>query len=69
MTRAADLLIPILIVNGKEDMPDVLKKAEKFASLAPNVSLEVIENAGHIINLEKPEAFNELVLAFLAQLQ
>ncbi len=69
LTRAADLLIPILIVNGKEDMPDVLKNAEKFASLAPNVSLEVIENAGHIINLEKPEAFNELVLAFLAQLQ
>lgn len=59
---------PILIINGTADLPDIHTNSATFAERAPNVSIEEVEDAGHIVNLEKPAQFNELAQKFLGSL-
>jgi pimeloyl-ACP methyl ester carboxylesterase len=41
--------------------------AKEIDALIPNSQLKIIEGAGHLINIEKPKIFNELVLNFLCK--
>jgi len=66
--RAEELTMPILIVNGSEDVVDILDNSEEFAGLAKNVRIELIQDAGHIVNMEKPEEFNDLAMKFIKTL-
>jgi len=34
--------------------------------LIPNSKMETVSGAGHMLNLEKPNEFNDLLLRFLA---
>src|SRR3977135_967322 len=60
---------------GKPNAPEALRpkmghNAELATALAakmPNASTEVIPNAGHLVFLEAPSKFNELMLGFLAK--
>jgi len=60
---------------GKPNAPEALRpkmghNAELATALAakmPNASTEVIPNAGHLVFLETPEKFNQLMLTFLAK--
>lgn len=59
------IVVPTLIVVGAEDTltpPDV---AQAMASRIPNARLEVIAGAGHLANLERPDAFNAALRSFL----
>ena len=52
---------PTLIVWGKNDIETPLKEGEKIAKLIPNAKLEIIEDAGHHVFLDKPlEFINEI---------
>ena len=55
--------VPTLIMVGREDLPRPVAEAERMARLIPGAQLRVIENAGHISNLEKPE----VVIGHLAE--
>jgi 3-oxoadipate enol-lactonase len=57
--------IPALVAYGERDMVDFREGAEAMADALPDARLEVIEGAGHLSPLEKPEAFRELLLGFL----
>jgi len=39
-----------------------------MADAIPNARLEVLPGAGHLSNLESPEAFNQALESFLARL-
>ena len=55
---------PTLYIMGEEDhmfLPPVRKIVQKFE----RSYLEVVENSGHVVNIDKPEQFNNLSLAFL----
>ncbi len=57
-------LIPILFISGRQDhlfIEDVKKMAEREL----NGKLEIIENCGHVVNIEKAELFNEISIEFL----
>jgi pimeloyl-ACP methyl ester carboxylesterase len=41
--------------------------ARALAAKMPNANAEVIQNAGHLVFLDAPARFNELMLAFLAK--
>jgi pimeloyl-ACP methyl ester carboxylesterase len=41
--------------------------AKALAAKMPNASAEVIPNTGHLVFLEAPVKFNELMLGFLAK--
>lgn len=60
-----DIVIPTLILVGEEDLLTPIGDAEVMANAMPNARLEVIRGAGHLSNLEQPQAFNAALLEFL----
>ena len=63
--RADAIRVPTLVLCGGEDRvtPPVLSR--ELARLIPGAQLELVEGAGHLSNLERPEPFNTLVGAFI----
>ena len=62
--RSVDINIPTLYLMGEEDylfLPAVKKMAEKHRVS----SLVVVENCGHVVNVEQPLFFNETVIKYL----
>jgi pimeloyl-ACP methyl ester carboxylesterase len=60
--------VPTLIVVGDEDTLTPVEESRKMQVAAANAELVVIPAAGHLPNLEQPEAFNGALRRFLAQL-
>jgi proline iminopeptidase len=60
---------------GKPNAPEALRSkmghnaelAKQLASQMQSGHAEVIENAGHLVFLDEPARFNELMLAFLTK--
>ena len=63
--RAHDIRVPTLVVCGTEDKVTPPALSTALTQLIPGARYEPIEGAGHISNLEQPEAFNTLVGAFI----
>jgi pimeloyl-ACP methyl ester carboxylesterase len=63
--RQVELDIPTLYVMGEEDymfLPSVRKVVESHYRSS---QLFVIQNCGHVVNVEQPNAFNTAVLSFI----
>ncbi len=58
---------PALVLVGEHD-DAYLQAAEVMAAKLPKARSEVVPGAGHILNIEQPEAFDRLVVEFLAKL-
>jgi pimeloyl-ACP methyl ester carboxylesterase len=56
---------PTLVTVGAEDELTPVALHRAMHSAIPGSRLEVIEGAGHLANLEQPEAYNEALLEFL----
>lgn len=56
---------PTLITVGREDVLTPIALHESMRAGIPGARLEVIERAGHLANLENPEAYNEVLREFL----
>lgn len=54
-----------LVVMGDQDHV-FFKAAQKFDEVQQNVTLQVIENCGHIVNIEQWKAFNDMAITFLS---
>jgi len=63
------LEIPALVLVGEADYGDFHALGDRIASTLPNARRETIEGAGHLPSLERPEAFDAVVLPFLATLR
>jgi pimeloyl-ACP methyl ester carboxylesterase len=63
--RIKDCGVPTLYVMGSEDHM-FLPSISKLVKNHPSSQLSVVENCGHVVNVEQPEVFNSVVLAFLA---
>jgi 3-oxoadipate enol-lactonase len=64
-TRLGDLRMPTLVLVGDRDVRDFQELAERFAREIPSARLEVIEGAGHLPSLERPDEFDRLLAEFL----
>ena len=64
-----DVLVPTLILVGSEDQLTPPKEAETLRREIRGSRLEVIENASHLSNVERPEEFNRALKTFLDELQ
>ena len=60
--------VPVLVLVGEHDGPAPPDVAAAMADAIPNARLEVLAGAGHLSNLEAPEAFNQAVESFLARI-
>ena len=60
--------VPTLVIVGDEDVPTPVAEARALAALIPGSRLEILTQAGHVSNVERPAAFNTVVSEFLASL-
>jgi pimeloyl-ACP methyl ester carboxylesterase len=63
--RLREIRVPTLLVVGDRDVPEIQAIVRILQKGIPHVRKVVIAGAGHLVNMEKPEAFNEAVLGFL----
>ena len=60
--------VPTLVIVGDEDVPTPVREARAIAERIPGSRLEIINQAGHLSNMERPAAFNHLLTEFLGAL-
>jgi 3-oxoadipate enol-lactonase len=60
--------VPTLVVVGGEDRLTPPAMSKSIADTIPGARLAVIPAAGHLSNIEQPEAFNDVVFKFLSGL-
>ena len=56
---------PVLIIAGDEDALIPAQESRAMAQAIPGARLEIIPQAGHLVNLEQPAAFQRLVASWL----
>jgi 3-oxoadipate enol-lactonase len=64
----AGISCPTLVIIGDEDQITNVDVARLMQARIPRAELAVIEKAGHLSNLEQPEAFSGVLAAFLSRL-
>ncbi len=65
VARLGEIRVPTLILVGDQDIPDVHAHAGVIENGIPNSRRVVVEDAGHLMYLEKPDEFSRLVSTFL----
>jgi pimeloyl-ACP methyl ester carboxylesterase len=60
------IAVPTLVLVGKHDQA-FLAASDQMAAKIPGARKVVLDNAGHAANLDQPAAFDEAVVAFLAE--
>jgi pimeloyl-ACP methyl ester carboxylesterase len=65
--RLGEIACPTLIVWGTHDLLVPARDADEFERLIPNARKVVWPETGHVAMLERPDAFNRLLAAFLAE--
>jgi pimeloyl-ACP methyl ester carboxylesterase len=61
----AEVGVPSLVIVGEEDAITSPTSCAALARAIPGGRLSVLRHAGHVSNLEAPDAFNEALLEFL----
>jgi 3-oxoadipate enol-lactonase len=64
----AQVSVPTLVITGQEDEMIPVEESRRIAGAIRGARLVIIPGAGHLANLEQPEAFNAELSAFLAAL-
>lgn len=64
----SEIGIPTLIICGREDQVTPLAQSEFMNKHIKNSILHIIDNAGHVSNLEQPKEFNKYLSEFLTDL-
>ena len=66
--QLASMAMPVHLVAGREDELTPVALHEQMQARMPGATLTVIEGAGHLSNVEQPEAFTHALSAFLSRL-
>ena len=67
--RAAAIRAATLITCGSEDKVTPPALSAQLTALVPGARFQIIDRAGHLANLEQPEAFNALVANFIRDVE
>ena len=63
--RVSTIARPTLVIVGDQDFITPIDLSNELVDLVPHARMQVIADAGHLSNLEKPDAFNTLVEEFV----
>ncbi len=63
--RLPQISPPALVLVGDLDLPEKVEGAARLAATLPNAQHAIIPGAAHMLNMEAPDTFNQLALAFL----
>jgi 3-oxoadipate enol-lactonase len=64
--RLGEITAPTLIIVGRADIPDFHHIGRILHESIPGSRYQILENAGHMCNMDDPTTFNASVLSFLA---
>lgn len=64
--RAERIRVSTLVLVGDQDLVTPPELSDELLDLIPEARMQVIEGAGHIVNLEKADEFNRVVAEFVA---
>lgn len=64
-TRLGEIDRPVLVVVGEGDMPAFIREAEFVAGHVRGAELKRVKGAGHFVNLEQPESYDEILFTWL----
>ena len=67
-TRLHTLTMPVLVIAGANDLPYVSQARRMGDMIGDNATVSIIPEAGHTAHLEQPEAFLDVVRAWLASI-
>lgn len=65
--RLPEIRVPTLLLLGTRDVPDMQTLVDLLSSEIADATRVDFEDAGHLLNMEQPERFNQVVLDFLAE--
>ncbi len=68
-TSLHEITVPTMIICGREDVVTPLAQSQFMNTAIEGSILHIIENAGHVSNLEHPHEFNDHLLNFLTTLE
>lgn len=66
--RLGEVKIPVQLLIGELDLEEKLALADQLANELPQSEKVVILEVAHMLNMEKPDLFNQHVLEFLAKI-
>jgi pimeloyl-ACP methyl ester carboxylesterase len=61
----ASIACPTMLMFGRQDGITTIEHQTEMVSAIPDVRLEILEDCGHMMTLEKPDAVNGLLEGFL----
>jgi len=61
--------VPTLIIAGQDDALIPVDEAEDMALRIPDARLRVVDQAGHLVTMERPRTTSRLIGEFLAQVE
>jgi 3-oxoadipate enol-lactonase len=67
--RLGKVQVPALMLVGDHDQPDIHEMARRLARELPQARTATIAGAAHLPSMERPAAFDQRVLTFLAEHQ
>jgi pimeloyl-ACP methyl ester carboxylesterase len=59
--------MPVTVAVGRQDEWSTVAQHEAFAKLIPGAKLTVIEDSGHFVPVEQPEALNAVLRDLMAK--
>ena len=65
--KLAEISTPTLVIAGCADAVSPPSMMRLWAAKSPNAQFALVPEAGHAVSWEQPEAFNKLLLAFVAE--
>ena len=65
IARLQELRMPVLILMGTRDHPDIDRIVDTLTARVPAARRVTLDGAGHMLNLERRDEFNRLTLDFL----
>jgi pimeloyl-ACP methyl ester carboxylesterase len=69
ISKLKELKIPTLVVYGDKDAEDIKQIAQLLSKNIRNTKTTQIKNTDHLLNFEKPNELNKLVLDFLSDMK
>ena len=66
--KLRDLRVPTMIIRGGESDTFWAQAADQVRRTNPQVRIEAVANAGHLVPLERPQEVAELILDFVTQI-
>lgn len=64
LERLQSIIAPTLVIVGEYDMADFQRIADTLLQI-PKARKTIVAGSGHLVNMEAPERFNEIILEFL----